>query len=161
MILTPLQKLTKYGEDQGKLIVTKGFTKLPKVQNIAQSGHTEASAHTGPFGFTQFASLFHQILSIFACLERDSLLSKTHQCECCLKNIGFQFDSEYLPRNVGVNQKKLGCFTYRFILVTLNRDSLAFQRLLDFSQSFFHQNDFLNFRELFQLPKKTPKQFPA
>ena len=40
MILTPLQKLIKNGEDWGKLIVAKGFKKLPKVQNIAQSGHT-------------------------------------------------------------------------------------------------------------------------
>ena len=41
MILTPLQKLTKNGEDWGKLIIAKGFKKLPKVQNIAQSGHTD------------------------------------------------------------------------------------------------------------------------
>ena len=41
MILTPLQKLTKNGEDWGKLIVAKCFKKLPKVQNIAQSGHTD------------------------------------------------------------------------------------------------------------------------
>ena len=41
MILTPLQKLPKNGEDLGKLIVAKGFKKLPKTQNIAQSGHTE------------------------------------------------------------------------------------------------------------------------
>ena len=41
MILTPLQKLTKNGEDRGKLIVAKAFKKLPKVQNIAQSGHIE------------------------------------------------------------------------------------------------------------------------
>ena len=40
MILTHLQKLPKNGEDWGKWIVTKGFEKLPKVQNIAQSGHT-------------------------------------------------------------------------------------------------------------------------
>ena len=40
MILTPLQKLPKNEEDWGKLIVAKGFKKLPKVQNIAQSGHT-------------------------------------------------------------------------------------------------------------------------
>ena len=40
MILTPIQKLPKNGEDWGKLIVAKGFKKLPKVQNIAQSGHT-------------------------------------------------------------------------------------------------------------------------
>ena len=40
MILTPLQKLPKNGEDWGKLIVAKGFKKLPKVLNITQSGHT-------------------------------------------------------------------------------------------------------------------------
>ena len=45
MILTPLQKLTKSGEDWGKLIVAKGFKKLPKVQNIAQSGHTGSSLY--------------------------------------------------------------------------------------------------------------------
>ena len=39
-----LQKLTKNGEDWGKLIVAKAFKKLPKVQHIAQSGHT---AHKG------------------------------------------------------------------------------------------------------------------
>ena len=33
-------KLTKNGKDWGKLIVARGFKKLPKVQNIAQSGHT-------------------------------------------------------------------------------------------------------------------------
>ena len=33
---------TVNGEDWGKLIVAKGFKKLPKVQNIAQSGHTDA-----------------------------------------------------------------------------------------------------------------------
>ena len=41
MILSPLQKLPKNGEDWGKLIAAKGFKKLPKVQNIAQSGHTD------------------------------------------------------------------------------------------------------------------------
>ena len=44
MILTPLQKLPKNGGDLGKLIVAKGFKKLPKVKNIAQSGHTEWSS---------------------------------------------------------------------------------------------------------------------
>ena len=43
MILTPLLKLSKNGEDWGKLIVAKGFKKLPKIQNIAQSGHTGCS----------------------------------------------------------------------------------------------------------------------
>ena len=38
--MTPLQKLPKNVGDLGKLIVAKGFKKLPKVQKIAQSGHT-------------------------------------------------------------------------------------------------------------------------
>ena len=46
MIFTPLQKLPKNGEDWGKLIVAKGFKKLPKVQNIAQSGHTGHTCQT-------------------------------------------------------------------------------------------------------------------
>ena len=32
--------MPKNGEDWGKLIVAKGYKKLPKAQNIAQSGHT-------------------------------------------------------------------------------------------------------------------------
>ena len=40
IILTLLQKLPKNVRDLGKLIVAKGFKKLPKVQKIAQSGHT-------------------------------------------------------------------------------------------------------------------------
>ena len=38
--MTPLQKLPKNVGDLGKLFVAKGFKKLPKVQYIAQSGHT-------------------------------------------------------------------------------------------------------------------------
>ena len=40
MILTPLQKLTKNMGDLGKIIVAKCFECLPKLQKIAQSGHT-------------------------------------------------------------------------------------------------------------------------
>ena len=40
-ILTPLQKLPKNVGDWGKLIVATDFEKLPKVQKIALSGHTE------------------------------------------------------------------------------------------------------------------------
>ena len=42
-MLTPLQKLPKNVRDLGKLIVAKGLKKLPKVQKIAQSGHTGLS----------------------------------------------------------------------------------------------------------------------
>ena len=41
MILTPLQKLHKNVGDLGKFIVAKCFEWLPKVQKIAQSGHTD------------------------------------------------------------------------------------------------------------------------
>ena len=44
-ILTPLQKLRKNVGDLGKLIVAKGFKKLPKVQKIATSGHTGNLPH--------------------------------------------------------------------------------------------------------------------
>ena len=40
MILAPLLNLPKNVGDLGKLIVAKGFKKLPKVQKIANSGHT-------------------------------------------------------------------------------------------------------------------------
>ena len=46
LILTSLQKLPKNVEDLGQLIAAKGFKKLPKVQNIAQSGHTVTEAQT-------------------------------------------------------------------------------------------------------------------
>ena len=49
MILAPLQKLPKNVEDLGKLIVAKGFKKLPKVQKIANSGHTDTRPLLRPF----------------------------------------------------------------------------------------------------------------
>ena len=42
--MTPLQKLPKDVRDLDKLIVSKGFKKLLKVQKIATSGHTEPVA---------------------------------------------------------------------------------------------------------------------
>ena len=40
IILTPLQKLPNNVGDLAKIIVATGFEWLPKVQKIAQSGHT-------------------------------------------------------------------------------------------------------------------------
>ena len=40
MILAHLQNLPKNVGDLGKLVVAKGFKKLPKVQKIANYGHT-------------------------------------------------------------------------------------------------------------------------
>ena len=45
MILTPLQKLPNNVGDLGKIIVATSFEWLPKVQKIAQSGHTGASLY--------------------------------------------------------------------------------------------------------------------
>ena len=42
-ILIPLQKLLKNVRDLGKLMVAKGFKNLPKVQKIAQYGHTDCN----------------------------------------------------------------------------------------------------------------------
>ena len=47
-ILTPLRKLLKNVRDLGKLIVAKGLKKLPKVQKIAQSGHTAYNTSLRP-----------------------------------------------------------------------------------------------------------------
>ena len=43
MILTPTQKLANNVGDLGKIIVATSFEWLPKVQKIAQSGHTGCS----------------------------------------------------------------------------------------------------------------------
>ena len=40
MILTPLQKLPNNVSDLGNIIVATSFEWLPKVQKMAQSGHT-------------------------------------------------------------------------------------------------------------------------
>ena len=53
MILAPLQKLPKNVGDLGKLIVAKGYKKLPKVQKIANSDHTVYNQNYLPnFGCT-------------------------------------------------------------------------------------------------------------
>ena len=55
MILTPLQKLPNNVGNVGKIIVATGFEWLPKVQKIAQSGHTTTQAHS----FSLYHSLYH------------------------------------------------------------------------------------------------------
>ena len=55
MILTPLQKLPNNVGDLGKIIVSTGFEWLPKVENIAQIGHT---------GLAEFAQMFTDALTI-------------------------------------------------------------------------------------------------
>ena len=46
MILAPLQKLPKSVEDLGKFMLQKALKSCPKLQKIANSGHTAAD---GPF----------------------------------------------------------------------------------------------------------------
>ena len=45
MVLTLLQKLPNNVGNLGKIIVANGFEWLPKVQKIAQSGHTVKQLH--------------------------------------------------------------------------------------------------------------------
>ena len=47
LILTPLQKLYNNVVDLGKIIVAPSFEWLPKVQKIAQSGHTDYNQTIG------------------------------------------------------------------------------------------------------------------
>ena len=63
MTLIHLQKLPKNVRDLDKLIVSKDFKKLPKVQKIAQSGHTATN------GLISY--LLHLI---------GQLLEKNHSC---------------------------------------------------------------------------------
>ena len=54
MILAPIQKLPNNVGNLGKIIVATGFELLPKVQKIAQSGHTAQypPLHT-PTGYSE------------------------------------------------------------------------------------------------------------
>ena len=62
MILGPLRKLANNVGNMGKIIVATGFEWLPKVQKIAQSGHT-GSILSGLFPV--FNTTFY-LLPIFA-----------------------------------------------------------------------------------------------
>ena len=53
MISIPLQKLHNNVSDLGKITVATGFEWLPKVQKIAQSGHTDRN-HDYKLGEKQF-----------------------------------------------------------------------------------------------------------
>ena len=50
MILTPFIKLPNNVGDLGKIIVATSFEWLPKVQKIAQSGHTDWDIITSNLG---------------------------------------------------------------------------------------------------------------
>ena len=52
MILTPLQKLPNNVGNLGKIIVATSFEWLPKVQKIAQSGHTACTVCMAYLGIT-------------------------------------------------------------------------------------------------------------
>ena len=49
MILTPLQKFPNNVSDLGNIIVATSFEWFPKVQKIAQSGHTDPQPFSCPF----------------------------------------------------------------------------------------------------------------
>ena len=82
MILTPFHKLPKNVGDLGKIIVAKGFKKLPKVQSIAQSGHTGPS--------TNFLS-FKTILAKDVDSEASATAENLKFCQCLIfwREIGY------------------------------------------------------------------------
>ena len=88
MILTPLQKLPMNVGYLGKLIVAKGFKKLPKVQQIAQSGHTAhftpfQDGKLDPYGFCEGHSNFKTENNFLFLLYLTTYLdsAKTKQCQ--------------------------------------------------------------------------------
>ena len=68
-LLVHTQKLPKTVGDLGKLIVAKGFKKLPKVQKIAISGHTGYNMLPSPLKFAQRSSAIVMMLSPFKRLQ--------------------------------------------------------------------------------------------
>ena len=50
--------------DLGKLIVAKGFKKLPKVQKIAKSGHTGCELLTEAYSINLFSSIIYGQMAI-------------------------------------------------------------------------------------------------
>ena len=71
--------------DLGKFIVAKGFKKLPKVQKIAQSGHTELDPWSILLPYISSGEIYiyviHLLLSItfeYAVLLNGYLLSREH-----------------------------------------------------------------------------------
>ena len=57
MILTPLQTLYNNVSNLGKIIVAKGFKKLPTVQKITQSGHTGYNGNRLMIRVTRFVQI--------------------------------------------------------------------------------------------------------
>ena len=74
--MTPLQKLPKNVGDLGKLIASKGFKKLPKVQKIAQSDHTDYIIKfpdaEPSYSFKTWSSLVTGLLFNFPIQQKDS-----------------------------------------------------------------------------------------
>ena len=60
MIWTPIQKLPTNVGNLGKIIIATNFEWLPKVQNIAQSGHTPRE-YDQIANITQVGSLFFSV----------------------------------------------------------------------------------------------------
>ena len=87
MILTPLQKLPKNVEDLGKLIVAKGLKKLPKVQKIAQSGHT-APILSPTDGTREYIGQMSQPTDALSNQSKESVSKKSN-----IKFVLFQFFS--------------------------------------------------------------------
>ena len=98
--------------DLGKLIVAKGFKKLPKVQKIAQSGHTAAIPSFNP-------SLFRMQKTDFKCFHRPWLLPRNGQ----VKNLSMLQSGKAAPfqgwRHKFLCLKKRSDFCSNFCLIWL------------------------------------------
>ena len=82
--MTPLQKLPKNLGELGKLIVAKGLEKLPKVQKIAQSGHTVWPKHILSIYSLSGNLHLHNLLGIIMirdCLPKKLPIFKRFECK--------------------------------------------------------------------------------
>ena len=123
MILTPLQKLPNNVGNLGKLSVATSFEWLPKVQKIAQSGHTE--------GITPLTRV--HLLQKFTVPIKFNCITlarrKFGQCQTSKKLIckfGIDANSQKcVPTKAVLNRTNSNNGTKAFRMKTLNNDSEA------------------------------------
>ena len=74
-ILTPLQKVPNNEGHLVKIIVATGFKKLPKVQQIAQSGHTSDKVVVTAKRSNIWSRTFQMISNNWFCLMKGSIVA--------------------------------------------------------------------------------------
>ena len=95
MILTSLQKLPNNVGDWGKIIIATGFKWLPKVQKIAQSGHTDL--RWWPLGLLGATDNKIDVKMIYEDFSVKRLFFRLAVCSCATKPRIKEFHLWYVP----------------------------------------------------------------